>query len=90
MTMAENDRHARYVLRVAGAEGALGIGHDSVTLAFDEVVSVDPPRVERFAIHEFRFATAHQIAAEKAIDAVFGASVSGQDTRVVRRRTRLR
>lgn len=88
--IGENVRHARYFLRVAGTEGALGIGHDSVTVAFDEVVSVDPPRVERFAVREFRFATAHQIAAEEAIDAVFGAFVSGQDTRLVRRRTRLR
>lgn len=59
--IAENDSQARYYVRVAGAEGVFGIGHYSVTVSFDDVVTVDPARVERFAGREFRFATAHQI-----------------------------
>ena len=61
LQLAENDRHARYYLRVAGVDGPFAIGHYSVTVSFDEVVTADPERVDRFAGREFRFATAHQI-----------------------------
>ncbi len=61
LQLAENDRHARYYLRVAGVDGPFAIGHYSVTVSFDDVVTVDPERIDRFAGREFRFATAHQI-----------------------------
>ncbi len=59
--LAANDRHARYYLRIAGAPGPFAIGHYSVTVSFDDVVTADPALVDRFAGREFRFATAHQI-----------------------------
>jgi hypothetical protein len=81
MTIAENDRHARYYIRVAGVDGALGIGHYSVTVAFDDVVSADPARIERFAGRDFRFATAHQIRDlfELGVDSYFNDDAHADD-----------
>jgi len=68
-----NDPRNMYYLQVTGAEGPHGIGQYSVTVAFDDVVTVDTKTVEQFAGRDFRFLTHGQIRDmfEQATDVYF-------------------